>query len=153
MAVIPPLSFGQLKLGDRFTAHPDHPLYNENSYKRVLTKVDRYSAVDQDDRPVAIEPSDDPVWLRVGNEAEAELDQVFLAAAADKAAQMTAREILHHKVNGLNDSLTVECLDQPSHGGACHHYRIMTVGEHQGREGYHFYLRAPLIALPYGVQL
>lgn len=34
------------------------------------------------------------------------------------------REITHHKLNGLNDALSVEVLDEPGAGNACHLYRI-----------------------------
>lgn len=34
------------------------------------------------------------------------------------------RELYDHKLNGLIDALTVEVLDQPGQGGACHHYRL-----------------------------
>ena len=34
------------------------------------------------------------------------------------------RTITDHKVNGLNDALEIEVLDEPGQGGACHEYRI-----------------------------
>lgn len=34
------------------------------------------------------------------------------------------REITHHKLNGLNDALKIEVLDEPGPGNACHLYRI-----------------------------
>lgn len=34
------------------------------------------------------------------------------------------REICTHKLNGLNDELTVEAIDEPGDGGACHNYSI-----------------------------
>ena len=34
------------------------------------------------------------------------------------------REITTHKVNGLNDALTIEVRDEPGSGGACHRYDI-----------------------------
>ena len=34
------------------------------------------------------------------------------------------REITSHKVNGCNEALKVECLDQPGSGGACHLYHV-----------------------------
>lgn len=34
------------------------------------------------------------------------------------------REITSHKVNGLNEALTVEALDEPGSGGASHVYRV-----------------------------
>ncbi|MCC7424805.1 MAG: hypothetical protein IT428_31425 [Planctomycetaceae bacterium] len=34
------------------------------------------------------------------------------------------RELTSHKVNGLNESLKIEVLDEPGPGGACHAYRI-----------------------------
>ena len=34
------------------------------------------------------------------------------------------RELTSHKVNGLNEALTIEVLDQPGQGNACHVYKI-----------------------------
>lgn len=34
------------------------------------------------------------------------------------------RELTSHKVNGLNEALTVEVLDEPGAGNACHIYKI-----------------------------
>ena len=34
------------------------------------------------------------------------------------------REIVSHKVNGLNEALTIEVLDKPGQGNACHVYKI-----------------------------
>jgi hypothetical protein len=34
------------------------------------------------------------------------------------------REITSHKVNGLNEALRIEVLDEPGQGGACHIYGI-----------------------------
>lgn len=34
------------------------------------------------------------------------------------------RELTGHKVNGCNDTLKIEVMDEPGSGGACHHYRI-----------------------------
>ena len=34
------------------------------------------------------------------------------------------RTITDHKLNGLNDALTITVLDEPGQGGACHEYRI-----------------------------
>lgn len=34
------------------------------------------------------------------------------------------RELTGHKVNEANDQLTVEAVDEPGSGGACHRYRI-----------------------------
>lgn len=34
------------------------------------------------------------------------------------------RELDSHKVNGLNEALTIEVIDLPGHGGACHRYQI-----------------------------
>jgi hypothetical protein len=36
----------------------------------------------------------------------------------------TMRELTSHKVNGLNEALTIEVLDEPGQGSACHEYRI-----------------------------
>lgn len=35
-----------------------------------------------------------------------------------------SREITSHKVNGLNDALRIQVLDEPGSGGASHAYRI-----------------------------
>jgi hypothetical protein len=35
------------------------------------------------------------------------------------------REITSHKINGLNEELTLQVLDQPGAGGACHHYHVV----------------------------
>jgi hypothetical protein len=43
------------------------------------------------------------------------------------------RRLTHHAVNGLNEQIMIDVLDNPGHGGACHHYRITTVGEHSNR--------------------
>lgn len=37
------------------------------------------------------------------------------------------REITSHKVNGLNEVLKIEVLDEPGQGGACHEYCIRGV--------------------------
>ena len=34
------------------------------------------------------------------------------------------RELTSHKVNGLNEALTIGVHDEPGSGGACHEYRI-----------------------------
>ena len=34
------------------------------------------------------------------------------------------RELTSHKVNGLNEALTIEVLDEPGQGNACHVYKI-----------------------------
>lgn len=40
------------------------------------------------------------------------------------------RELVSHKVNGLNEALTIEVLDEPGQGNACHDYEIrLIVGE------------------------
>jgi len=36
-------------------------------------------------------------------------------------------EITTHKVNGLNESLAINVLDEPGQGNACHQYQIETV--------------------------
>lgn len=36
----------------------------------------------------------------------------------------SVRELTSHKVNGLNDVLVIEVLDDPGQGNACHHYVI-----------------------------
>ena len=43
------------------------------------------------------------------------------------------QEITSHKVNGLNDKLKIEALDEPGSGNACHCYSITpTVGNAKG---------------------
>lgn len=34
------------------------------------------------------------------------------------------RELNEHKINPANDTLQVMVMDEPGHGGACHHYQI-----------------------------
>lgn len=34
------------------------------------------------------------------------------------------RELTDHKVNGLNEALTITVMDEPGQGGACHKYEI-----------------------------
>jgi hypothetical protein len=34
------------------------------------------------------------------------------------------REITTHRVDGLNEALTLHAMDEPGAGGACHHYRV-----------------------------
>ena len=34
------------------------------------------------------------------------------------------RELTGHKVNGCNDEITIEVMDEPGHGGACHDYVV-----------------------------
>lgn len=38
------------------------------------------------------------------------------------------RELTDHKLNGLNDALTINVLDEPGQGGACHEYQIDQIG-------------------------
>ncbi len=38
------------------------------------------------------------------------------------------RTIESHKVNGCNESLLIEVLDEPGAGGASHHYRVSVTG-------------------------
>lgn len=43
------------------------------------------------------------------------------------------RELTSHKVNGLNEVLRIEVLDEPGQGNACHSYAIVpTVGNASG---------------------
>ena len=43
------------------------------------------------------------------------------------------RELTGHKVNGCNEGLKIEVLDEPGHGGACHAYAITpTIGNASG---------------------
>ena len=39
-----------------------------------------------------------------------------------------SRELTSHKVNGLNEALCIEVLDDPGQGNACHEYRISYEG-------------------------
>jgi len=39
------------------------------------------------------------------------------------------RELTSHKVNGLNEALRIEVLDEPGKGNACHTYRIANDGD------------------------
>lgn len=34
------------------------------------------------------------------------------------------RELMSHKVNGLNEALRIEVLDEPGQGNACHRYHV-----------------------------
>lgn len=36
------------------------------------------------------------------------------------------RELTQHKINGVNEDLTVRVVDGPGHGGACHEYEIIS---------------------------
>jgi len=38
-----------------------------------------------------------------------------------------SREVTSHKVNGLNEALKIQVLDEPGQGNACHRYHITTV--------------------------
>lgn len=38
------------------------------------------------------------------------------------------REITDHKLNGLNEAIAIEVLDEPGQGGACHVYKISPSG-------------------------
>lgn len=43
------------------------------------------------------------------------------------------RELTSHKVNGLNELLRIEVLDEPGQGNACHRYRVSpTIGNALG---------------------
>ena len=62
-------------------------------------------------------------------------DLVFAEAVRSTGPNMghdefkpTPRQINHHRVNGVNDALDVQCMDQPGSGGACHEYQIVPVG-------------------------
>lgn len=39
------------------------------------------------------------------------------------------RELTSHKVNGLNEALTITVLDEPGIGGACHRYEMSFIGQ------------------------
>ena len=34
------------------------------------------------------------------------------------------RELTSHKVNGLNEAITIAVMDEPGAGGACHEYNL-----------------------------
>jgi hypothetical protein len=40
------------------------------------------------------------------------------------------REITSHRLNGLNDALLINVLDEPGHGNACHEYQIRRFVRH-----------------------
>lgn len=42
------------------------------------------------------------------------------------------RRLTKHRVNGINDGLTIMVDDEPGHGGACHEYSI----SYRGKDGY-----------------
>ena len=44
------------------------------------------------------------------------------------------RELTNHKLNGLNDALTITVLDEPGQGNACHVYAISQATELGHRE-------------------
>lgn len=44
------------------------------------------------------------------------------------------RELTSHKVNGLNDALRIDVLDDPGQGNACHAYRISDGSGGLGRD-------------------
>lgn len=46
-----------------------------------------------------------------------------------------SRELFDHKIDGLNDALAVEVLDEPGAGGACHWYKIHGPFHHEGETG------------------
>lgn len=37
------------------------------------------------------------------------------------------RDLTSHRVNGLNEALRVQVLDEPGPGGACHRYHVTTI--------------------------
>ena len=73
---------------------------------RPMTKIDDEQARDAQGNLVVCEPSSNGYLL---------LD--------------ARRQITHHVVNGLNEQLEITVLDAPGHGGACHEYQIVPVGE------------------------
>lgn len=42
------------------------------------------------------------------------------------------RTVTDHKLNGLNDALEINVLDEPGQGGANHEYQIMVLGDEDG---------------------
>ena len=53
------------------------------------------------------------------------------------------RDIISHKVNGLNEALTVTAVDEPGPGGANHKYQI-TAGEDQAVLGEVSFQKGPI---------
>ena len=111
---IPPVSLKQLEVGEYFTAHPCHPYYGWKGYDRTLRKVDDIH-VRVDGKTVLMVDDGSEVWERVPPPG--------------------ARTITTHQVNQLNQAIHLEAKDTPGPGGANNHYRILLVGEHQGRQG------------------
>ncbi len=46
------------------------------------------------------------------------------------------RELTSHKVNGCNDAITIEVLDEAGHGGACHRYVMKFQKQNGNREAW-----------------
>ena len=44
------------------------------------------------------------------------------------------RELISHKINGLNEALKIEVLDEPGQGNACHDYAITFFDVNAGHE-------------------
>lgn len=50
------------------------------------------------------------------------------------------REITTHKVNGLNEAITITVLDEPGQGGACHLYNLAAWKQHPPAVAYQTFL-------------
>jgi hypothetical protein len=51
-----------------------------------------------------------------------------------KETKIMSRELTSHRVNGLNEALLVNVLDQPGQGNACHEYQIIRDTQGNGDE-------------------
>ena len=60
------------------------------------------------------------------------------------------RELTSHKVNGLNEALTIEVLDEPGQGNACHLYKIHGARRIDAESGGHDYPEPCCIAFQNG---
>lgn len=63
------------------------------------------------------------------------------------------REITSHRVNGLNEALSITVLDEPGSGGACHEYEIKAWNGEQNVHYVHFqFQNGPInVAGPNGI--
>ena len=51
------------------------------------------------------------------------------------------RELTSHKVNGLNEAIKIEAMDEPGSGGANHQYRVSYVMEVTGEVAFPVYFQ------------
>ena len=59
--------------------------------------------------------------MTIGTDVAATRFQFFVLRLLEL---IMSRELTSHKVNGLNDALLVNVLDEPGQGNACHEYQI-----------------------------